>query len=161
MALDNSLIVVNLRDNSRLSYNGGTVKMKGTVLEFSPINDSGQKEISIRLSITYYISNAGAYGATVLSTILADNTLSVEEKENLLNTFDDRTITYYTGGNMVDASGNIVPPSTNGAIPEKEYWQNFQLNQVAGVTGMTMSAMGAVYAIITAFVNKLNQRKKW
>lgn len=154
-------IVINLRDNSRLQFNGNPVKMKATVLSFSPLINT-TKDITISVSIQYFESTAGAYAAYIPTTIAADGTLTADEKTALLQIYGDRVINYSTAGQWVDASGNVVPIGTGGATTELAYWQSFKLNQVAGVgTAASTGALEAMYLTITAMVNKLNTRKKW
>ena len=160
-AQDQAPIVVNVRDNAKLQFNGANVKMKATVLLFEPVTSS-TKDFVIRLSITMFENSAGSYGQPIADLINADATLSPEEKEDLLNRYADKIITYTTSGKYVDVSGNAVTQSTPGAITELQYWQTFKLNQVAGMGSIsTQGAMDAQYLTIRAIVLKLNQRKNF
>ena len=93
--------------------------------------------------------------------ITSDNNLSSEEKADLLVRYGDREIQYNTVGKFVDSNGNPVDATAPGAIPELQYWQSFKLNNAAlGMTSAsTQGALDAVYKIIIAIVNKLDNRK--
>lgn len=161
-AQDNTAIVVNIRDNAKLEYGGAAVKMKAVVLDYSPIY-FGSKEFQVRVSIQMYQGVAGAYGGKITTLILADQTLSEEEKIDLLDRFRDRDITYTSANKWVDASGNSVLSTAPGAITELAYWQSFKLNHASlGMTSAsTQGALDAEYKIIQAIVAKLNQRKNF
>lgn len=159
--LDLTQISVDLRDNSRLQFNGNPVKMRAIINDFKPIV-SGQKDFFICLTIQYYESVAGAYGNPIVQTIAADGTLSSDEKTELLAIYGDRRIEYSTSGKWVDVSGNIVTSSTPGAIQEIQYWQGFKLNQVTGIgTLANQGALDSEYLTIKQIVNKMNSRKNW
>lgn len=160
-AQDSLAIVVNLSDNAKLQYGGSNVKMKATVLDYRPLINA-TKDFYIKVRVTYYINNAGAYGATVLSTIFADGTLSDDQKQSLSAIYSDQIIDWQTTDKYVNASGDIVPKGTSGSQREIFYWQAFKLNQVSGMGTLAgQSAIGAEYLIINAIVTKLNSRKKW
>jgi len=159
MALDNSPNVINLSDNASLQYLGANVKMKATVLDFS-INVA--KDFYLTVTISFYVNNAGSYGAKVTDDIIANATLSADQQAQLLNIYQDRTISYTTSGKYTDASGNITTSDQVGAIPELQYWQGFFVNQIPGFgTAGTTGALQLTYLIIAAIINKLNTRKKW
>lgn len=164
VAQDQTAIVVNVRDNAKLQWGGSAVKMKATVIGYSPVVNT-TKDFTITVSIQLYENNAGSYGSSILSLITSDQTLSPEEKEELLNRYADKTITYTTAGRYVDnlTNGNLVSSSTPGAIPELAYWQNFKLNNAnLGMTSQsTQGALDAEYKIVTAIINKLNSRKNF
>lgn len=160
--LDQTPIVVNISDSPVLQYNGAFVKQKATVIDYDPIINS-IKDFSIQVTISCYVNNSGAYGASVYSDIAANATLSTDQKAQLQAMYGDRTVTYTTIGQCTDASGNIVACTAGGAIPEIQYWQTFKLNQIPGMGG-SLSAQGAAavqYLIIQAIVSKLDSRKKW
>lgn len=161
-AQDQTAIVINVRDHAKLEYNGAKVKMKATVVNYAPVNET-TKDFVIVLSIQLYENVAGSYGALVTALIAADQNLSDEEKAESLQRYADRTITYTTRGKFVDNNGNSVTQSTPGAITEIAYWQAFKLNNVAlGMTSAsTQGALDAEYKIIAAIVAKLNSRKNF
>lgn len=161
-AQDQSPIVINVRDNARLAFNGVAVKQKATVINYSPVVNT-TKDFLITVVITYYVNNGGAYGSSVLSAIAADNNLSVEEKESLTTQFQDRLFTYTTSGRHTDINGNLVSTSTPSAIPEIQYWQSFKLNNASlGMTSAsTQGALDAEYKIVAAIVTKMDSRKNF
>lgn len=160
-AQDTSPIVVNLRDNGALQYNGAYVKMKCIVTDYRPVINAG-KDFYIAVKIQYYENVSGAYGTYIPTLIQNNATLTAEEKAILLQVYGDKDFNWQTTNKWVDASGNIVPQGTAGAISELQYWQQFKLNQVAGMgTLSTQGAVDAQYLIIQAIVNKMNQRKNW
>src|SRR6187402_3449768 len=123
---DQTQIIVNLSDNAKLQYNGVAVKMKAVVVDYSPVV-YGTKDFRISVTIKYYINNAGAYGGLVTADIEADQTLSASQKEYLLDVYKDRSFSYNTMGNYVNAQGDVVPFGTVGSVPEYQYWQSFKL----------------------------------
>lgn len=158
--VDIAPIVVNIADNPSLQYNGAAVKQKATVIYFSNLNGPN-KDMLITAQIVFYVNNAGAYGATVLSDIAGNVNLSASQSSSLNQIYANRTFTYSVAGNCTDVSGNIVACSTGGAIPELQYWQGFKINQIPGYTSPTMSALQFDYLVIAAFLNALNNRKSW
>lgn len=159
--LDQTPIVVNVRDNAKLQYNGAVVKMKATVLSFEPVTFT-TKDFRIVLSITMFENNGGSYGAVITDLVRADGTLSPEEKADLLERYADKIITYTTNNKYVDMNGDPLSQGAPGAIPELQYWQTFKLNQVAGMGSVsTQGALDAEYLTIRAIVLKLNQRKNF
>lgn len=160
-AQDITPVTVNLRDNSRLQFNGQPVKMKAVVNDYAPIVNKG-KEFFLSVTIVYYESVAGSYGNPIIQTINSDGTLTADEKTELGYIYGDRIVEYSTANQYVDASGNVVPRGTVGATTELAYWQTFKLNQVAGVgTVANTGAVDSQYLVLTAIINKLNLRKKW
>lgn len=162
IAQDQTPIVVNVRDNAKLQFNGAAVKMKATVVSYIPVNETS-KNFTITVAVQLYENNAGAYGSLITSVIAADGTLSEEEKTELLQRYADKTITYSTTGKYTDVNGNLVSSSTPGAIPEIQYWQSFKLNHASlnMTSASTQGALDAEYKIIQAIVAKLNTRKNF
>lgn len=161
VAQDFTQIVVNVRDNARLQFNGSAVKMKAVVIDFSPVTQT-TKEFCIKLSIQMYENIGGSYGQPIISVINADATLSAEEKADLLERYADKIIFYSTANRWVNVSGDNVHLTTPGAIPEIQYWQTFKLNQVAGMGSIsTQGALDAQYLTIRAIILKLNSRKNF
>lgn len=158
---DQTLIIVNTRDNAKLQFNGNPVKTKAIVYSFKPVSNS-TKDFEIVLVIQMYSSVSGSYGSLITSLISADGTLSQEEKDDLLIRYQDKVITYSTANRFTDVSGNIVLSTTPGAIPEIQYWQTFKLNQIAGMgSASTQGALDAEYLTIKAIVNKMDSRKNF
>lgn len=157
---DNAPIVVNVRDNPKLQFNGAAVKVKA-VIDYFHIDRT--KDFQIGLTLEFYVNNSGAYGPLVVSVIAADTVnLTADERAGLIATYGNRQIVYSTAGKYVNAAGDIVTAGAPGAIPELQYWQTFKLNQVAGMgTLSTQGAMDAQYLILKAIINKLNSRKQW
>lgn len=156
MAADNTLITVNLSDDPKLKYNTTAIKRKALVNYWATESD---KEIRIRMTLRFYASNAGAYGAEAIAGINADNTLTAEQKAWQRETFKDREINYTTRGRWVLANGTPVPEGTQDAITELEYWQGFSLDNVAAITDMNYGAFASVYAIATAMIQRLDTLK--
>lgn len=160
-AQDQSEIVVNIRDNARLQFNGAAVKQKAAVVSYTPVSGGG-KDFTIVLRIKMYESNGGNYGSLITELIQADATLSEEEKQDLVIRYADKIIEYSTAGRYVDASGNLVSPLAGGAIPELQYWQAYKLNQVPTMLSLaTQGALDATYKTIQAIIAKMNARKNF
>lgn len=159
-AQDTTPITVNIRDNAKLQFGGSAVKMKAVVLQF---RTEATKEFIMHLSIQMYANNAGAYGGKITDLISADETLSAEEKKELLDRFRDREVIYTTQGKWVNANGDPVASDAVGARSELEYWQSFKMNNVAlGMTSAsTQGALDAIYKIQIAIITKLNLRKNF
>lgn len=159
MAADNTLITVNLRDDPKLKYGTTAIKRKAFVQSWATEMD---KEIRIKLTMKYYASNAGAYGADAETSINADGSLTAEEKAYQKETFKDREFNYTTRGRWVDVSGNPVAEGTLNAITELQYWQSFKLDDVTtpvNIPDMNFGAFAAVYAIASAMIARLDTLK--
>lgn len=158
---DQSDIVVNVRDNARLQYNGSAVKQKAVVIGYTPVS-RGSKDFIITVSIRMYENVAGSYGSLVTDLIYADGALSEEEKSDLLTRYADKTIQYTTANKFVDPSGNLVASDFPGAVPELQYWQAYMLNQVPTMSSLaTQGALDATYKTVKAIVAKMNTRKNF
>lgn len=157
---DTSPIIVNVRNNAKLQWNGAAVKMKFRILQVRFISN-GQKDFYFHGYLEMYENNAGSYGSKITDLISADNSLSGEEKADLLARYGDREIQYTTANKFVDSNGNPVDESEPGAIPELQYWQGFKLNNpnLGMTSASTQGALDAVYKIIIAIVNRLDNRK--
>src|SRR6478736_450363 len=160
MAQDSSQIIINLADSLVVSYANALVKQKALILEYQPIINSA-KDFRIKLRVSYYVNNAGAYGGRVLDVIQTNQTWSDDQKRLASASYQDWIFEYQSTGKYVDVNGDVVPQDTIGAIPEMEYWQSFKLNQVTGIAGTTalQGAIDAEYKIIAAIIAKLNTRK--
>lgn len=161
MAADSTPIIVTLSDNAKLQWNGSFVKMKALVRQFNPIINTS-KDFYIAVDIQFYENLSGSYGSKITDLISADGTLTSDQKTSLLSIYGDKFFEHFTVNNFCDASGNIVAPGTAGATTEIAYWQQFLLNQVAGITAITtQGAFDAIYKIVQALVAKMNTRKNW
>lgn len=160
IAQDQTPIVVNLSDNAVLQYSGAFVKQKCVVLDYRPIIN-GTKDFYIKVRVSYYQNNSGAYGGKITDLIQANGVWSQDQKNLAAASYQDWVFEYQSTGKLVDpATGNIVDSSFPGNIPEYQYWQTFTLIQ-AGVPSASGGAMAAIYTIIGAKVAKLNTRKSW
>jgi len=168
-AQDTSPIEVNLSDNAKLQWNGSAVKQKAIVLDWRPLIN-GTKEFYIKVRIVFYANSGGSYGGRITDLIIADQTLSSDQRQQLLSIYADRYFDWQSTNVCVDqTTGDVVncmqpdgeTPTVN-AVPESAYWQSFKLNQVSGVTSIsTQGAFDAEYKIIKAVVAKMNLRKNW
>lgn len=169
MALDSSPIVINLPDNPRLQWGSAAVKQRAVVLTWQPVIN-GSKEFYIKVKIQNWSNNAGAYGSLITSLIQADGTLSWDQQQRLIIQYGDWIFEHQSTGVFCDnTTGAIVPqfqqdgvtPTVN-AVSEEEYWQQFKLNQVSGVTAIsTQGALDSEYKIISAVIAQMTTRKNW
>ena len=169
MALDSSPIVINLPDNPRLQWSGASVKQKAVVLAWQPVIN-GSKEFYIKVKIQNWSNNAGAYGSLITSLIQADGTLSADQQQRLGIQYGDWIFEHQSTGVWCDlTTGAIttqfqqdgITPTVN-AVSEAEYWQQFKLNQVSGVTSIsTQGAFDSEYKIIAAVIAQMTTRKNW
>lgn len=153
---DNTLITINLSDDPKLKYGTTSIKRKALVKSWATESD---KEISMRLTVKYYASNAGAYGSDSQTAILADASITPEQRAWQAETFKDREIFYSTRGKWVSVTGVPVAEGTAGAITELEYWQGFPLSSVAGISSTAVGAFAAVYLIATAMIQRMDVLK--
>ena len=155
-------IVINIRNSAKLQWNGVAVKQKIRVLNVAFIRD-GQKEFYFNIYLERYENIGGVYGSKITDLILADGTLSAEEKADMLTVYGDKEISYTTNGKFTDVNGNLVASDSVGAIPELQYWQAFKMNNVTlnMTSASTQGGLDGIYKIITAIVNRMDGRKNF
>ena len=168
-AQDTTPIVVNISD---VNFGGQILKRKATVIDFRT-NINGAKEIYIKVRISLYQNNAGAYGSKIIDLVAADQllatpTLSKNQADQINQIYGDRYFEHTTQGVCVDqTSGAVVScfqadgvtPTVN-SISEAGYWQSFSLTST-GVSSLSTGALNANYKTQSAMVTKLDAFKNW
>ncbi|MGF7217490.1 hypothetical protein GGR92_003664 [Spirosoma lacussanchae] len=94
-----------------------------------------------------------AAGHPLLERILADDSLSAEQRQALGQRYADQIVTRQTTGAFVDTTGLVVEPREPGAIPQRSFFQAITLGDLKK-QGLTITDKTTVASLIYALIGQ-------
>lgn len=90
-------------------------------------------------------------GKPFAEKILLDESITPDRRQALMNRYADQLVSRSTDGAFVNASGQVVEPGSEGAIPQRDYFQAITLGDLKK-KGMTVTDKTPVTALIYALI---------
>ncbi|MVM36509.1 hypothetical protein GO730_00615 [Spirosoma sp. HMF3257] len=91
-------------------------------------------------------------GLPILERIGSDEHLTPAQKQAALLRYQDQIVTRNTGGSFVDPkTGKVVDASTEGAVPQREFFQGITLGSLKAM-GLSITDKTSVASLIYALI---------
>ncbi|UHG90118.1 hypothetical protein [Spirosoma oryzicola] len=102
-----------------------------------------------------------ASGQPLTERIQADPTLTTNQQQAGMQRYADQIITRQTMGAFVDATGQVVAEGTEGAMPQRDYFQGITLGDLKkkGLTVTDRTPFASLlYALLTSEILNIDAR---